>query len=68
MVETGPCGDVLDHPAHPYTMGLIRSLPKDKDDRQRLDPIPGLPPDLSQEIEMCIRDRVLLGYYSIRHF
>lgn len=53
VVETGPCGDVLDHPAHPYTMGLIRSLPKDKDDRQRLDPIPGLPPDLSQEIVGC---------------
>ena len=53
VVETGPCGDVLDQPAHPYTIGLIRSLPKDKDDRHRLDPIPGLPPDLSQEIVGC---------------
>ena len=53
VVETGPCGAVLDQPAHPYTIGLIRSLPKDKDDRKRLDPIPGLPPDLSQEIVGC---------------
>ena len=29
------------------------SLPKDKDDRERLDPIPGLPPDLSEEMVGC---------------
>ena len=53
IVETGPCDQVLDQPNHPYTIGLIRSLPKDKDDRERLDPIPGLPPDLSHEIVGC---------------
>jgi len=53
IVETGPCDQVLDAPGHPYTIGLIRSLPRDKDDRERLDPIPGLPPDLSQEIVGC---------------
>ncbi len=53
IVETGKCEEVLDSPQHPYTIGLIRSLPKDKDDRERLDPIPGLPPDLSQEIVGC---------------
>ena len=53
IVETGACSEVLDNPRHPYTIGLIRSLPKDKDDRPRLDPIPGLPPDLSQEIPGC---------------
>ena len=53
IVETGPCDQVLDAPAHPYTIGLIRSLPRDNDDRERLDPIPGLPPDLSQEIVGC---------------
>ena len=53
IVETGPCDQVLDQPNHPYTIGLIRSLPKDKDDRERLDPIPGLPPDLSHEIAGC---------------
>ena len=53
IVETGKCDEVLDNPRHPYTIGLIRSLPKDKDDRPRLDPIPGLPPDLSQEIPGC---------------
>ena len=53
IVETGPCAAVLDKPAHPYTIGLIRSLPKDKDARERLDPIPGLPPDLSEEMVGC---------------
>ena len=53
IVETGKCDEVLDDPRHPYTIGLIRSLPRDKDDRPRLDPIPGLPPDLSQEIPGC---------------
>ena len=53
IVETGACSEVLDNPAHPYTTGLIRSLPKDKDDRARLDSIQGLPPDLSEEIVGC---------------
>ena len=27
VLETGPVGDVLDRPAHPYTRGLLASLP-----------------------------------------
>ena len=53
IVETGACSEVLDNPAHPYTTGLIRSLPKDKDTRARLESIQGLPPDLSEEIVGC---------------
>ena len=28
IVETGPVGDVLRHPLHPYTKALIKSVPK----------------------------------------
>jgi peptide/nickel transport system ATP-binding protein len=39
LVEVGPAADVLEHPRHPYTSGLINSLPD-----RAFTPIPGLPP------------------------
>lgn len=40
-------------PRHPYTYGLMNSLPLNGEKRQRLTPIPGSPPDLSQPIQGC---------------
>lgn len=34
------------NPKHPYTWGLLKSIPNIDDDQERLDPIKGLPPDL----------------------
>jgi oligopeptide transport system ATP-binding protein len=34
-------------PRHPYTLGLLKSVPRlDEDRKERLEPIPGMPPDL----------------------
>jgi len=46
IVETGPVGEVFAHPAHPYTEGLLRSMPQ-SGGKGQLIPIPGAPPSLS---------------------
>jgi peptide/nickel transport system ATP-binding protein len=43
-MEFGAKADVFDQPLHPYTWGLLESIPRG--DRSRLVPIPGLPPSL----------------------
>jgi len=54
IVETGNVHDVYKHRRHPYTMGLLDSLPKlDQKDQKRLATIKGLPPDLLQEPTYC---------------
>jgi oligopeptide/dipeptide ABC transporter ATP-binding protein len=46
IVESGMVRDVMDDPRHPYTRGLLASLPRPGADRPpRLFAIPGLPPD-----------------------
>jgi oligopeptide transport system ATP-binding protein len=45
IVEQGPTREVYDHPRHPYTTGLLRSLPDVASGRTRLLPIVGNPPD-----------------------
>jgi len=45
-VERGPCGEVFADPMHPYTWGLLDSLPTIDAPRGRLAPIPGAPPSL----------------------
>ncbi|QNN57345.1 ABC transporter ATP-binding protein [Diaphorobacter ruginosibacter] len=46
IVEHGKVDDVLDHPLHPYTAGLIGSLPGNNRRGQRLRQIPGMTPSL----------------------
>ncbi len=52
VVETGPVGDLFEHPAHPYTMGLLGSIPRAAVG-ERLIPIPGQPPDLARIPKGC---------------
>jgi peptide/nickel transport system ATP-binding protein len=46
-VEYGPAEDLFRHPEHPYTWGLLGSMPRvDRGVRERLVPIKGTPPSL----------------------
>jgi peptide/nickel transport system ATP-binding protein len=46
-VERGAAQDVFRRPEHPYTWGLLGSMPRmDRDVRERLNPIKGTPPSL----------------------
>lgn len=44
IVERGSVDDILDHPRHPYTRGLIRSVPSRTDKGKELYQIPGMMP------------------------
>ncbi len=47
IVETSSTEELFAHPKHPYTLGLLRSIPRlDEARKEKLVPIQGLPPDL----------------------
>jgi peptide/nickel transport system ATP-binding protein len=46
-IERGPCSDVFGQPQHPYTWGLLDSLPALDGGDAPLTPIPGAPPSLA---------------------
>lgn len=47
VVETGTTEDIFYRGRHPYTWGLLRSVPNPKEDtKEKLKPIDGQPPDL----------------------
>jgi oligopeptide/dipeptide ABC transporter ATP-binding protein len=49
IVESGPAAAIYRDPRHPYTIGLLRSVPRlDRPRQARLDPIAGQPPDLTR--------------------
>jgi peptide/nickel transport system ATP-binding protein len=47
IVEIGPVADVIHRPQHPYTVGLMGSIPSIADERERLTQIDGSMPRLS---------------------
>ena len=54
IVEMGPTESLLAAPRHPYTAGLLRSLPRlDRPRQAALTPIEGSPPDLASELVGC---------------
>ena len=47
IIERGPAKEIYGSPSHPYTLGLLKSVPRlDLPRKERLDPIEGQPPDL----------------------
>jgi len=82
IVEMGPSIKIYAHPKHPYTMGLLASVPRlDQPRRERLLPIEGQPPDLSQlpdgcsfsprcsyRMERCLKDPPELREVEEEHF
>ncbi|KGP72788.1 ABC transporter ATP-binding protein [Pontibacillus yanchengensis] len=54
VIETGTVEEVFETPQHPYTKGLMKSVPRlDQDKKQPLIPIIGSPPDLMDPTEGC---------------
>lgn len=45
VVESGSVYDIFDHPGHPYTVGLLKSIPRLGQHVERLDCIPGNVPN-----------------------
>jgi len=49
IIESGTAQDIYHDPRHPYTLALLRSVPRmDQPRRARLDPVQGQPPDLTR--------------------
>jgi len=54
IVEKGTADDIYDDPRHPYTIGLMKSVPQlDQDVKIKLVPIQGQPPDLAHVPNGC---------------
>jgi len=82
IVEQGPAAEVYAHPQHPYTIGLLASVPRlDQPRKERLVPIDGQPPNLislppgcsfvprcSYRMEICSKERPELRSVADRHF
>lgn len=82
IVEQGPAAEVYANPRHPYTVGLLASVPRlDKPRKERLIPIDGQPPNLislppgcsfeprcSYRMEICSKERPELRPVGDSHF
>ncbi len=52
IMEKGTVDEIFYSPQHPYTLGLMKSIPK-MDNKEKLIPIPGSPPDLMNPPKGC---------------
>ena len=53
IVEQGTVREIFYEPRHPYTWGLLRSIPQKAGEKKKLVPIPGSPPDLIAPPKGC---------------
>jgi oligopeptide transport system ATP-binding protein len=81
VVETGPARAIYETPRHPYTVGLMASVPRlDEDVGKKLVPIEGQPPDLAdlppgcafrprcaRALPRCAAERPTLASVGPRH-
>ncbi|MDI6811921.1 MAG: ABC transporter ATP-binding protein [Desulfitobacteriaceae bacterium] len=81
IVESGTVQDIFKHPQHPYTWGLLKSVPRlDAQGRSRLFPIHGTPPDLLKPpagcgfaarcphaMKICVQEPPALQKVSVGH-
>ncbi|MBP8532565.1 ABC transporter ATP-binding protein [Streptomyces sp. MK37H] len=54
VVETGPVAEVFSRPRHPYTKGLLDSVPEHAVRGRPLPAVPGSPPELSAVPSGCV--------------
>jgi oligopeptide transport system ATP-binding protein len=80
IVERGPTAELFARPRHPYTLGLLRCIPRLDADPGRLTAIPGRPPELDRRgagcdfaprcgfvLERCRSDRPALRAAGTEH-
>src|SRR5690606_10831274 len=53
IVEQAPVAELFSNPKHPYTVGLLASMPQSADQRERLVSIPGVVPQPGSVAEGC---------------
>lgn len=82
VIETAASKDIFASPSHPYTLGLLGSIPRlDETRKEKLSPIEGLPPDLIQmptgcpfydrckfRIQKCLDENPPLISVGMRHW
>jgi len=54
MVEVAEANSIFENPLHPYTQGLLSSIPNIKLDQPKLKTMPGSPPDLVNPPPGCV--------------
>jgi oligopeptide/dipeptide ABC transporter ATP-binding protein len=54
IAEVGPAQSIFDNPLHPYSQGLLASIPNIKLDQPKLKTMPGSPPDLVNPPPGCV--------------
>ena len=80
VVETAPARELYEQPKHPYTRGLMASVPRLEDSGRRLVPVEGQPPNLArlppgcsfaprcrQALPRCVDERPMLLPVSDNH-
>lgn len=53
VVEQAPCAELFEQPQHPYTVGLLGSLPRLDGSKERLAAVEGSVPDMSRPPQGC---------------
>ena len=62
IMERGRVRDLFETPRHPYTVGLLGSIPSLRHDVEILRPIPGNPPSLLEPVDGCpFQPRCVIG-------
>ena len=54
IVEQGPVEEIIHNPGHPYTEGLLASIPRLRKEQNRLDFIPGMVPNMYDLPKGCL--------------
>jgi len=82
IIESAPVKEIYGDPRHPYTLGLLGSIPRlDAERKKKLTPIEGFPPDLIEPdpgcpfaprcrfaIEQCMVENPTLQPVALNHY